>query len=230
MTGLHAHRYQRALLPEPPLRAPRVSCTPTSTTACRAGTLWIGLPSYPLRRSALPERLVVLTRSIVVIGCLLRPKSSLNANAARIDRPWRRPGPARYAMARLAGFLIRRSPLSNWSPMITDLDVAVASRDGTRLRVNCYRPVSDGPVPVLLCAHPYGKDRLPRRIGRRSHVSFLYRVMRQPGRVNFSTLTSWEAPDQSLPCTDDRVDYAGRRCAAQLPWTDAQYAERASLS
>jgi predicted acyl esterase len=50
--------------------------------------------------------------------------------------------------------------------MITDLDVAVASRDGTRLRVNCYRPVSDGPVPVLLCAHPYGKDRLPRRIGR----------------------------------------------------------------
>ena len=79
--------------------------------------------------------------------------------------------------------------------MITDPDVAVVSRDGTTLRVNCYRPVSDHPVPVLLCAHPYGKDRLPRRIRRRSRFSFQYRVMRQPRPVSISTLTSWEAPD-----------------------------------
>ena len=28
--------------------------------------------------------------------------------------------------------------------------------------MNCYRPVSDDPVPVLLCAHPCCADRLPR--------------------------------------------------------------------
>ena len=50
-------------------------------------------------------------------------------------------------------------------------------------------------MPVLLCAHPYGKDLLPRRIGRRSRFSFQYRIMRQPTPVSFSTLTGWEAPD-----------------------------------
>jgi putative CocE/NonD family hydrolase len=63
------------------------------------------------------------------------------------------------------------------------------------LRVNCYRLVSEEPVPVLLCAHPYGKDRLPRRNRRRSSFSFQYRILRQTGQVRFSTLTSWEAPD-----------------------------------
>jgi predicted acyl esterase len=79
--------------------------------------------------------------------------------------------------------------------MITDQDVHVASRDETTLRVNFYRPVSDEPAPVLLCAHPYGKDRLPRQIRRRSRFSFQYRIMRQPTPVSFSTLTGWEAPD-----------------------------------
>jgi predicted acyl esterase len=50
-------------------------------------------------------------------------------------------------------------------------------------------------VPVLLCAHPYGKDLLPRRIGRRSRFLFQYSIMRQPTPVSFSTLTGWEAPD-----------------------------------
>jgi uncharacterized protein len=138
----------------------------------------------------------MLTRSIVVIRSLLRRKSATDANAARVDRPWRRPGTAGYATTRLAGILDPPvTVVQPASPMIIDRDVAVVSRDGTTLRVNCYRPVSDDPVPVLLCAHPYGKDRLPRRTRRRSRYSFQYRVMPQPGPISFSTLTSWEAPD-----------------------------------
>ncbi|MEU9421122.1 CocE/NonD family hydrolase [Streptomyces sp. NPDC048272] len=34
----------------------------------------------------------------------------------------------------------------------------VVTRDGTVLRVNVYRPPDDTPVPVILFAHPYGKD------------------------------------------------------------------------
>ena len=86
----------------------------------------------------LSERPVILTKSIVVIRSLLRRKSVTNANAARIDRPWHRPGAARYAVARLAGILDPPVTVVQPStPMITDRDVPVASRDGTMLRVNC---------------------------------------------------------------------------------------------
>jgi predicted acyl esterase len=79
--------------------------------------------------------------------------------------------------------------------MIIDRDVPVVVRDGCVLRVDCYRPPPDEPVPVIMCAHPYGKDRLPTRRGRRTSYSFQYRILRQTGPVAFSTLTSWEAPD-----------------------------------
>ena len=51
-------------------------------------------------------------------------------------------------------------------------------------------------MAVVLCAHPYGKDKPPKitRSGR-WRVSFKYRVLRQTGPVVFSSLTSWEAPD-----------------------------------
>jgi predicted acyl esterase len=60
------------------------------------------------------------------------------------------PGAACWAVARLAGILDPPVTVVQPStPMITDRDVPVASRDGTMLRVNCSRPVSDDPVPVL---------------------------------------------------------------------------------
>ena len=74
-------------------------------------------------------------------------------------------------------------------------DLPVVMRDGTALRVNAVLPAGAGPFPVLLSAHPYGKDNLPRRRGRGWRVPFLYRVLRQPEPVRFSSLTSWEAPD-----------------------------------
>jgi predicted acyl esterase len=77
-----------------------------------------------------------------------------------------------------------------------DHDQPVRTRDGTVLRVNVHRPVGEGPFPVLLCAHPYGKDALPRRTRRGGfRPSFQFRVLRQTGPIRFSSLTTWEAPD-----------------------------------
>jgi predicted acyl esterase len=117
--------------------------------------------------------------------------------ATRLDKPWRRPGALRYALRRLPGLL--RPPTDVYQPdadsltMLRDLPVTV--RDGTILRVNVVLPTGPGPFPVLLSAHPYGKDNLPRRRGAGYRVSIQYRMLRQPSTVRFSSLTGWEAPD-----------------------------------
>jgi uncharacterized protein len=114
-----------------------------------------------------------------------------------LDRPWHRPGAAGYALRRLAGIL--HPPVSVYEPAAGSLTVLrdrpVVMRDGTTLRVNVVLPPGDGRFPVLMSAHPYGKDNLPRRRGRGWSVSFPYRAMRQTAPVRFSSLTGWEAPD-----------------------------------
>ncbi len=119
----------------------------------------------------------------------------------RRDRPWRRPGAAAYALRRLPG--LARPPVRVYEPgtgSVTVLrDLPVTVRDGTVLRVNAVLPAGPGPgpFPVLLAAHPYGKDDLPRRrrAGAGYRVSVQYRMLRQPDTVRFSALTGWEAPD-----------------------------------
>lgn len=114
-------------------------------------------------------------------------------DAAAPDRPWRRPGAVRYALHRLHRLV--RPTVEVYEPptgcVVTDNNVAVPTRDGTVLRVNVCRPTGEGPFPVLLCAHPYGKDKLPAK----GRIPFQYRILRQPGHVRFSSLTTWEAPD-----------------------------------
>ena len=113
-----------------------------------------------------------------------------------LDRPWRRPGGFRYAIARLAGIV--RPPVSVTpapSDLIKEHDVAVPMRDGVVLRVNVYRPAGDGPFPVLLSAHPYGKDNLPKRTRLGWRINPQYRIMRQPMPLAISSETGWEAPD-----------------------------------
>ncbi|MGE5131919.1 MAG: CocE/NonD family hydrolase [Gemmatimonadota bacterium] len=115
----------------------------------------------------------------------------------RADRPWHRPGALRYALRRLPELL--RPPVEVCEPAAGSLSIArdlpVTVRDGTTLRVNVVRPAGSGPFPVLMSAHPYGKDKLPQRRRRGWRVSFQYRILRQTGRVRFSSLTGWEAPD-----------------------------------
>jgi predicted acyl esterase len=114
------------------------------------------------------------------------------------DTPWRRPGSLRYALRRIHGII--RIPVTviphDPGKVVVDRDQPVATRDGTILRVNVHRPSGDGPFPVIMCTHPYGKDKVPTRTRRdRWRVSFQYRVLRQTGRIQFSDLTTWEAPD-----------------------------------
>lgn len=122
----------------------------------------------------------------------------MNSDAASHDKPWKRPGRLAYARLRLQGIV---RPLfevyrADERTVVSEKDQEVATRDGTILRVNVYRPKDVERVPVILSAHPYGKDHLPRqKKGDRWKVSFQYRIMRQTGPVRFSSLTSWEAPD-----------------------------------
>lgn len=76
-------------------------------------------------------------------------------------------------------------------------DVEIPMRDGTILRANVYLPAGAGPVPAILCAHPYGKDVLPRRTRRGYRINPQFRVLRQTGQLQISDETSWEAPDPS---------------------------------
>jgi putative CocE/NonD family hydrolase len=112
------------------------------------------------------------------------------------DRPWRRPGSLRYALGRLRGF-VRPSVTVTEPPagLLVHRDAEVVTRDGTILRANVFRPSDDNPHPVILCAHPYGKDNLPRKRGKRWTYSIQYHMLRQPDPITFSALTGWEAPD-----------------------------------
>ncbi len=80
--------------------------------------------------------------------------------------------------------------------VLFERDVAVPMRDGVVLRVNVFRPQGGGTHPVILSAHPYGKDELPKpkRSGRGYRAPFQYHLM-QTAPVTHSAWTSWEAPD-----------------------------------
>lgn len=105
----------------------------------------------------------------------------------------------RYAAERV--FRIAFPKLSITEPAAgihVERDVAVSMRDGARLRVNVFRPERDGNFPVIMCAHPYGKDAFPKRTPLGYIPPARYRFMRQPASVRFSALTTWEAPDPSF--------------------------------
>ncbi len=79
-----------------------------------------------------------------------------------------------------------------------DWDVPVTLRDGTVLRVNVFRPENSGPSPVLMSAHPYGKDKIPAKTRSGRGVPLQSRLLPQPHPVHISAYTSWEAPDPAV--------------------------------
>jgi putative CocE/NonD family hydrolase len=116
--------------------------------------------------------------------------------ALALDRPWRRPGAVRYALERIRA--IAKPPVNVTDPpagIVIDRDVSVATRDGTVLRINVFQTDRGAARPVILSIHPYGKDKLPVRRGKKWTFSVQYRLLRQPHAVTFSALTGWEAPD-----------------------------------
>jgi predicted acyl esterase len=115
-----------------------------------------------------------------------------------IDTPWKRPGAATYARTRRKALL--RPPVTVYSMPVDvrkDEDLPVRMRDGVTLRLNLFRPAdADGPLPVILSAHPYGKDSVPtRKGGGRWSLNPQFRIMNQSVPLRISDQTSWEAPD-----------------------------------
>lgn len=77
-------------------------------------------------------------------------------------------------------------------------NVPVTVLDGTTLRVNVFRPEGDTPVPVIMSAHPYGKDKIPAKSRSGRAPAIQSRLLPQPHRIRISELTSWEAPDPAV--------------------------------
>ena len=114
-----------------------------------------------------------------------------------LDKPWRRPGRAAYARTRLNALL--HPPVTVY-PMSADVrkdeDVPVRMEDGVTLRLNLFRPAdTQSSLPVLLSAHPYGKDAVPKLKRGRWSISPQFRIMNQSAPLRISDQTSWEAPD-----------------------------------
>lgn len=113
-----------------------------------------------------------------------------------LDKPWRRPGALVYARARCRAAL--HPPVSVYpmpAGITKDEDVEVRMRDGVTLRLNLFRPAGQGPFPVILSAHPYGKDAVPIKKRGGWKLSAQFRMMNQPEPFTISDQTSWEAPD-----------------------------------
>jgi predicted acyl esterase len=114
-----------------------------------------------------------------------------------LDRPWHRPGELAYGRTRRRAAL--HPPVTVYpmgADVIKDEDVDVPMRDGVVLRLNLFRPTGEGPYPVILSAHPYGKDRVAKKKkGGRWSVNKQFRIMNQPEPLRISDQTSWEAPD-----------------------------------
>jgi predicted acyl esterase len=80
-------------------------------------------------------------------------------------------------------------------PMDVDWNVPIGMRDGAVLRVNVFRPQGPGPFPVILSAHPYGKDKIAAKTRTGRGPPLQSRFLLQPRRIQISAYTSWEAPD-----------------------------------
>ena len=117
-------------------------------------------------------------------------------NSITLDRPWHRPGAFAYARTRIPAAL--HPPVTVY-PMPADVtkdeDVPVRMRDGVTLRLNLFRPPGEGPFPVIMSAHPYGKDHVPTMKRGRWSLNPQFRIMNQPEPLRISDQTSWEAPD-----------------------------------
>ena len=98
-----------------------------------------------------------------------------------------------------------------------DFDVPAQMRDGVTLRANVYRPVGEGPWPVLLTRLPYGKDFPlgtnvldPAQVARRGYV-----VIVQDTRGRMTSEGEW------VPFNNEAADgYDTVQWAAQLPYSN----------
>ena len=72
-----------------------------------------------------------------------------------------------------------------------DRDVEVTVRDGTRLRVNVFRPQAEGSLSRPPLRASLSQDDLPKSHGRGFRTPFQYRLLRQTSDFQHSAWTSW---------------------------------------
>ena len=75
--------------------------------------------------------------------------------------------------------------------IVFERDVVVPMRDGVRLSANLFRPADGKRVPVVMSMTPYGKDKLPDRLGN----FFMWLAGVRFGNIKISRYTGFEAPD-----------------------------------
>jgi putative CocE/NonD family hydrolase len=99
-----------------------------------------------------------------------------------------------------------------------DLDVPVPMRDGTVLRADVFRPAGEGPFPVVLTRHPYGKNAVVGGyLDTMTMVRAGYIVVHQDSRGRFSSDGEW------LPWKYEREDgYDTVEWAASLPTSNGK--------
>lgn len=82
--------------------------------------------------------------------------------------------------------------------IVIEREVAIPMRDGKNLRANLFRPQKAGAYPVIMSAHPYGKDNFNRKTWYGMRCNMQFRLINQPGKIAMSEWTSWEAPDPAF--------------------------------
>jgi putative CocE/NonD family hydrolase len=102
--------------------------------------------------------------------------------------------------------------------ILIELDVPAAMRDGTVLRANVFRPVGEGPFPVLLMRHPYDKNGLETGwLNFKTLVRAGYIVVAQDSRGRYASDGEW------LPWKFEREDgYDTVEWAASLPGSNGK--------
>ncbi len=104
--------------------------------------------------------------------------------------------PLGFAIRRIKTALRPKVTITPAPPSIlAQWNVPITMRDGVTLRANVFRPKSDARVPVIMSAHPYGKDKIPARTRGGRSPNFQYRLFPQPDGIVISEWTGWEAPD-----------------------------------
>ena len=103
-------------------------------------------------------------------------------------------GLKRAKTAIFPNFDVKRAP----TDITAEWDVPVKMRDGAILRLNIFRPSSGKPAPVIMSAHPYGKDRIPAKTKSGYGRHLQSRFLPQPRKVVISQWTGWESPDPAF--------------------------------
>lgn len=121
---------------------------------------------------------------------LLAASAAAQSGAQNVNVPDAKRQSRYYQAPGLVDITVTPAP----SDIVREVDVPVTMRDGKKLYVNIYRPQGGGPFPVVMSASWYGKDLF----GDAKYRSWAKRTGFDIGRMTFSELTPFEAPDPAF--------------------------------